>query len=24
VLTAPAEGFDEGEPVRRWTAWSAD
>jgi hypothetical protein len=23
VLTAPVEGFDEGEPVRRWTAWSA-
>jgi hypothetical protein len=24
VLTAPAEGFDEGEPVRRWTALSDD
>lgn len=24
VLTAPAEGFDEGEPVRRWTAYDAD
>jgi hypothetical protein len=23
VLTAPAEGFDEGEPVRRWTAFDA-
>ncbi len=21
---APAEGFDEGEPLRRWTAWDAD
>lgn len=24
VLFAPAEGFDEGEPVRRWTALDAD
>ena len=24
VLHAPAEGFDEGEPVRRWTAYDAD
>jgi hypothetical protein len=24
MLTAPAEGFDEGEPVRRWTAFSQD
>lgn len=24
LLTAPAEGFDEGEPVRRWTAFDAD
>lgn len=24
VFTAPAEGFDEGEPVRRWTAYDAD
>lgn len=24
VLTAPAEGFDEGEPVRRWTAFDTD
>ncbi len=23
ALTAPAEGFDEGEPVRRWTALDA-
>jgi hypothetical protein len=23
VLSAPAEGFDEGEPVRRWTAFDA-
>jgi hypothetical protein len=22
--TAPADGFDEGEPFRRWTAWDAD
>ncbi len=22
--TAPATGFDEGEPLRRWTAWDAD
>ncbi len=24
VLRAPAEGFDEGEPLRRWTAFAAD
>ncbi len=24
VLTAPAEGFDEGEPTREWTAVDAD
>ncbi|RMG96312.1 MAG: DUF882 domain-containing protein [Deltaproteobacteria bacterium] len=24
VFTAPAYGFDEGEPLRRWTALSAD
>lgn len=24
VLTAPAYGFDEGEPLRRWTAYDAD
>ena len=24
VWTAPAEGFDEGEPLRRWTALDAD
>ncbi|MEM6293600.1 MAG: D-Ala-D-Ala carboxypeptidase family metallohydrolase [Myxococcota bacterium] len=24
ILSAPAEGFDEGEPVRRWTAYDAD
>src|SRR5690606_33703163 len=24
VATAPAEGFDEGEPVRRWTAFDED
>lgn len=24
VWTAPAEGFDEGEPLRRWTALGAD
>jgi hypothetical protein len=24
VLTAPAGGFDEGEPLRRWWAWDAD
>lgn len=23
VLSAPAQGFDEGEPVRRWTAFDA-
>jgi len=23
-LRAPAEGFDEGEPLRRWTAFAAD
>ena len=24
VWAAPATGFDEGEPLRRWTAWGAD
>lgn len=24
VWTAPASGFDEGEPLRRWTAYDAD
>ena len=24
VLSAPAEGFDEGEPARRWTAYDAE
>ena len=24
ILSAPAEGFDEGEPVRRWRAYDAD
>ncbi len=24
MLTAPVEGFDEGEPVRRWKAFDAD
>lgn len=24
VLSAPAEGFDEGEPARRWTAFDTD
>ncbi|MEM6292577.1 MAG: D-Ala-D-Ala carboxypeptidase family metallohydrolase [Myxococcota bacterium] len=24
VYTAPAEGFDEGEPLRRWSAYDAD
>lgn len=24
VYTAPAEGFDEGEPYRVWTAWDVD
>lgn len=24
ALRAPAEGFDEGEPLREWTAWDAD
>lgn len=24
VWSAPATGFDEGEPLRRWTAWDAD
>jgi hypothetical protein len=24
VFTTSAEGFDEGEPTRRWTAYDAD
>lgn len=24
ILSAPAEGFDEGEPARRWTAYDED
>ncbi|MCA9489679.1 MAG: hypothetical protein KC621_07135, partial [Myxococcales bacterium] len=24
ALTAPATGFDEGEPLRTWSAWDAD
>ena len=24
VYTAPAEGFDEGEPLRRWYAYDED
>ncbi|MFZ5482004.1 MAG: YcbK family protein [Myxococcota bacterium] len=24
VWTAPATGFDEGEPLRRWTAWDSE